>query len=176
VTTKNKTLSTRVLTRLFSKAWLIIDAHDKEDYPSKGPTKKKVGFSTEELSRAFQEFKKILIAKKQAGELSGVERQKNSLAGIVGNVSQSFGGKELYGTAEEKAAHLFYFIVKNHPFADGNKRNGAFAFVWFLNKAGILNTARLSPEALAALTLLVAGSNPKDKELMIGLILLFLKK
>jgi len=78
--------------------------------------------------------------------------------------------------SEEKAAHLLYFMVKNHPFVDGNKRSGALAFVWFLKKARRLNIARLTPEALTALTLLVAESNSKDKERMIGLILLLLKK
>jgi len=65
--------------------------------------------------------------------------------------------------------------VKNHPFIDGNKRSGAFSFVWFLRKAGALR-ASFTPEALTALTLLVAESKPKDKEKMIGLILLLLKK
>jgi prophage maintenance system killer protein len=65
--------------------------------------------------------------------LFGREREKEALAGIVGNVMQSFGGQALYPTIEEKAAHLFYFIIKNHPFADGNKRSGAFSFVWFSN-------------------------------------------
>ncbi|MEF3692142.1 MAG: Fic family protein [Candidatus Moraniibacteriota bacterium] len=77
---------------------------------------------------------------------------------------------------EEKAAHLLYFFVKNHPFVDDNKRSGAFAFVWFLNKSGILHKDKMSPEALTALTLLVAESNPKDKQRIIGLILLLLKK
>ena len=63
-------------------------------------------------------------------------------------------------------------MVKNHPFTDGNKRSGAFAFIWFLKKSLQIN---LSPEALTALTLLVAESNPKDKEKIIGLILLLLK-
>ena len=65
-------------------------------------------------------------------------------------------------------------MVKNHPFADGNKRSGAFSFVWFLKQAGILNPARLSPEALTALTLLVAESEPKEKDKMVGLVLLLL--
>jgi prophage maintenance system killer protein len=65
--------------------------------------------------------------------------------------------------------------VKNHPFVDGNKRSGAFAFIWFLNKSGIFNKNKISPEALTVLTLLVAESNPKDKEKVIGLILLLLK-
>ena len=92
------------------------------------------------------------------------------------NIFQSFGGNDLYPTLEEKAAHLLYFMVKNHPFVDGNKRSGAFAFVWFLQKAEILDLRRLTPEALTALTLLVAESNPKDKDRMIGLILMVLKK
>ena len=87
---------------------------------------------------------------------------------------QSFGGKELYPSIEEKAAHLLYFIVKNHPFVDGNKRTGAYAFVWFLNRANILNKERITPNALTALTLLVAESDPKDKERTVGLIKMIL--
>lgn len=80
----------------------------------------------------------------------------------------------MYPAVEEKAAHLLYFMVKNHPFIDGNKRSGAFAFIWFLRQARILNTARITPEALTALTLLVAESHPKEKDRMIGLVLLLL--
>ena len=84
-------------------------------------------------------------------------------------------GKDVYPSVEEKAAHLLYFIVKNHPFSDGNKRSGAFSFIWFLRKAGLLR-ASLTPEALTALTLLIAESSPKDKEKMVGMVLLLLKK
>ena len=87
---------------------------------------------------------------------------------------QSVFGEDAYPTIEEKAAHLLYFIIKNHPFNDGNKRSGAFAFVWLLQRAGILDISRLSPEALTALALLIAESNPKDKDRMIGLVLLVL--
>lgn len=97
------------------------------------------------------------------------------MGGIVGNVLQSFGKKDIYPTIEEKAAHLFYFMVKNHPFVDGNKRSGAFSFVWFLQKAGVLRTS-FTPEALTALTLLAAESKPKDKGKIIGLVLLLLRK
>lgn len=84
---------------------------------------------------------------------------------------QTFGGSEVYESAEEKAAHLLYFIVKDHPFADGNKRSGAFAFVWLLRQMGILNTQKLTPSALTALTILVAESSPDSKEKIIKLIL-----
>ncbi len=76
---------------------------------------------------------------------------------------QSFSGEELYPSIEEKAAHLLYFIVKNHPFVDGNKRSGAYAFVWFLRYVKVLDLTRITP-ALTAITLLIAESLPKDKE------------
>ena len=89
---------------------------------------------------------------------------------------QSFGGKELYESAEEKAAHLLYFMVKNHPFTDGNKRSGAFAFVWFLKQANILDVSKLTPSALTALTVLVAESEASHKEKITKLILNLIAK
>lgn len=71
----------------------------------------------------------------------------------------------------KNSAHLLYFMVKNHPFIDGNKRSGAFAFVWFLNKNNMLDTSRLTPSALTALTILVASSDPKEKDKVVALIL-----
>ena len=164
------------LIQLFANTWLSLDAYDKSSLPVKGLIKKEVDFTTDELVKALAELKSELVSKKEATELFGSERTKQSLAGTVGNVFQSFGGSDLYATLEEKAAHLFYFIVKNHPFADGNKRSGAFAFVWFLSRSGILEKERLTPSALTALTLLVAESDPKDKERIVGLILLLLRK
>ena len=102
-------------------------------------------------------------------------RSKDTVEGIIGNVFQTAFGKDAYPSAEKKGAHLLYFMIKNHPFTDGNKRSGAFAFVWFLRKAGLLR-ASLTPEALTALTLLIAESNPRDKDKMVGLVLLLLKK
>ncbi|HEU5280888.1 MAG TPA: Fic family protein [Gammaproteobacteria bacterium] len=71
---------------------------------------------------------------------------------------------------------MLYFIVKNHPFVDGNKRSGAYAFIWFLQQAKLLNVTRVSPPALTALTLLIAESSPKDKEKMISLVCSILRK
>ena len=168
--------STLELVKLFADTWFSLNAYDQSILPSNGATKKQVKLTANDLTEVLSELKQILSAKKEATELFGIERQKESVAGIVGNVFQSFGDKDLYPSVEAKAAHILYFMVKNHPFVDGNKRSGAFAFVWFLKKAHRLNIARLTPEALTALTLLVAESNPKDKERMIGLILLLLKK
>ncbi len=162
------------LVNVFASTWFSLDSYDKDKFPQKGTTKKQVVITAEELNQALAEFRQELIKKKQATHIFGQERNKNSIKGIIGNIFQSFGGKQVYPTLEEKAAHLFYFMVKNHPFVDGNKRSGAFAFVWFLRKAGILR-ASFTPEALTALTLLTAESNPKDKDKIIGLIILLLK-
>ena len=163
------------LITLFASTWISLDAYDTSGLPTTGATRKQVTLTAQDLESVLKEFKQELIKRKEASELFGIERQQDSFASIVGNVFQSFGGSDLYLSAEEKAAHLLYFVVKDHPFTDGNKRSGAFAFVWFLKKANILNIARLTPIALTALTLLVAESDPKNKERVIGLILLLLK-
>lgn len=162
------------LVSMFADTWLSLDAYDKDALITKGATKKHVDLAAEKLTESLVQLKMALMEKGEATELFGAERSAGSIAGIVGNVMQSFDGKDLYGSVEEKAAHLLYFIVKDHPFTDGNKRSGAYAFVWFLSYAKILDTNRLTPPALTALTILVAESNPKDKEKMIHLILTLL--
>ena len=114
------------------------------------------------------------MARQEATELFGKQRD-DSFQGILGNVVQSFDGQYLYPTIEEQAANLLYFIIKNHPFADGNKRIGAFLFIWFLEKnqhrfkrSGEL---KINDNALVALALLVAQSDPASKELMVKLII-----
>lgn len=164
------------LVKLFAGTWFSLDAYDKSALPQSGLSKKQVDFTTEELSQALAQLKQDLLKKKEAGELFGQAKKAGSLEGIIGNVFQSAFSQDVYLSVEEKAAHLLYFIVKNHPFTDGNKRSGAFTFVWFLNKAKLLNSAKITPEALTALTLLVAESKPQAKEQMVGLILLLLKK
>jgi death-on-curing family protein len=127
----------------------------------------------DEAIEAIAELKKQLIHKKEAGDLFGNQKDQ-SFQGILGNVVQSFGGEYLYKSIEEQAAHLLYFVIKNHPFSDGNKRIGAFLFIWFLEKnkhrfkkSGEL---KINDNALVALALLVAQSPPNDKEIMIKLI------
>lgn len=163
------------LTKLFASTWFSLDAYDKAELPTQGATRKQVSFTASELGEALATFKTDLSRRHEAGDLFGADRGQGSIAGIVGNVFQALGGRDVYPTVEEKAAHLLYFIVKNHPFVDGNKRSGAFAFVWFLRKAGILDTGKLTPEALTALTLLVAESNPRHKDRLIGLVLQLLR-
>jgi prophage maintenance system killer protein len=126
-----------------------------------------------EARKAIGELRSALIKKKQAGDLFGNEKDE-SFKGILGNIVQTFGGQYLYPSIEEQASHLLYFIIKNHPFSDGNKRIGAFLFVWFLerNKHRLKKSgeAKINDNGLTALALLVAQSDPAQKELMIKLI------
>lgn len=164
------------LIKMFASTWLSLDAYDKSTLPNSGVSKKQTKITAKELTKAIDRLKQKLIERKEATKLFASETQKDAIAGIVGNVFQSAFGKDVYQTLEEKAAHLLYFFVKNHPFIDGNKRSGAFAFVWFLQKERLLRKDKMSPEALTALTLLVAESNPKDKDRIVGLVLQLLKK
>lgn len=159
----------------FSSTWFSLDAYDKDKLVVTGTTKRSIQLTTKELSQALTSFKTELLKKGEATELFGTERNKENLEGIVGNVMQSFGGAAVYSTIEEKAAHLLYFLVKNHPFIDGNKRSGAFAFVWFLKKVRARNANIITPSTLTALTILVAESDPKNKEKMVRLILQLLR-
>jgi len=108
-----------------------------------------------------------------AGGLFGREKDKG-LASALAAVYQTFGGQDLYPSLEEKAAHLLYFVVKNHAFLDGNKRIGALLFLWFLDGNGLLfradGTKRLADNALVALTLLIAESKPAEKDTIAAVI------
>lgn len=162
------------LVQLFADTWFSLDAYDKEVLSPGKVTKKKVKFSSNEFLSALSVLKNELIRKGEASKNFAQERRAGSVEGIIGNVMQSFGGGAVYPTIEAKAAHLLYFIIKNHPFVDGNKRSGAYAFVWFLQKAKVLDTNRLTPSALTALTLLIAESDPTDKEKIVDLVVLLL--
>ena len=115
---------------------------------------------------AIDTFKRDLVQKGEATSLFGIERDK-ALAAILSNIEQTMLCKPLYRTREEKAAHLLYFVVKDHPFTDGNKRIGALLFVLYLTQQGI--SQDFDPRLLTALTLLIAESNPANKDLMISL-------
>lgn len=172
---KPDTESVLELVKVFADTWLSLSAYDQENFVKGKVTKKKISVKAQELLFAIAEFKSQLLKESAATEIFAQERSAGSVEGIIGNVLQSFGGKDLYPNIEDKAAHLLYFMVKNHPFVDGNKRSGAFAFIWFLKRNGVLNLARLTPTALTALTLLIAESNPKEKDKLMALVVMLLK-
>ena len=128
----------------------------------------------EAARRALSQLKAELIARGEASDLFARERE-DGLAAILGNLAQSVFGAPAYPSIESKAAHLLYFIVKNHPFADGNKRSGAFLFVDFLHQNRRLfradGRAVINDTGLAALTLLVAESAPAQKDTLIRLLM-----
>lgn len=103
----------------------------------------------------------------------GVEKQKGQLEGILACINQSAFGEDVYKSLEEKAANLLYFVIKDHPFVDGCKRIGAGLFLLYLSKNAMLSKSKLyiSSGTLAAITLLVAASNPEEKEIMIRVIM-----
>ena len=110
-------------------------------------------------------------------DLFALERDKG-LKAIIGNIYQSFDGKDLYPTTEEKAANFLYLIIKNHTFIDGNKRIAATLFIYFLEYYNLLYINErqvIDNNTLVAITLLIAQSNPKEKEILIDLIMNFLK-
>ena len=109
------------LVRMFADTWMSLDAYDKETLDIKKPTKKKVNITAEKLRKSVEVLKGELIAKGEGTDLFATERTAGALEGIVGNVMQLFGGADVYPGVEEKAAHLLYFIVKNHPFIEIGK-------------------------------------------------------
>lgn len=163
------------LIKEFASTWVSLDAYDKEKLKPIATTKKSITVSGKELTEAIGNLRSKLIQKGEATDIFAQERVYGSIKGIVGNVMQSFGGKPVYESVEEKAAHLLYFMVKNHPFIDGNKRSGAFSFIWFLRKAKAKKFRNISSAILTVLTLLIAESNPKKKDQMTALVTQLLK-
>jgi prophage maintenance system killer protein len=150
----------------YSFALDLLDAYDRQTVaPAKGSRRRVEGITLEEARQTVARLREHY----GAGSLFGQERD-NSLAGALQAVLQTFGKKELYPTLEGKAAHLLYFLVKNHPFVDGNKRVAATLFLWFLRKNSALyrsdGAKRIADNALVAITLLIAESRPEEKDLL----------
>lgn len=155
----------------YSWALNILDDFDHQRLASpKGTKKAKYKLTYEEARTIIEQMKK----KFRDSALVGQEKDK-SFQGSIGAIYQTFDGKDVYPTAEDKAAHLLYFVTKNHSFVDGNKRIAAALFVCFLHKTGLLLTKegnkRIDDNALVALTLMIAASKSSEKDIMIKVIL-----
>ena len=152
----------------YTDTWRLLLEYDEDRLPAaseKGPAS---GVLDHELAiGAIAEFRRDLMERDQASSLFGSPRG-DALAAILGSIEQTMFGEPLYRSREEKAAHLLYFVVKDHPFTDGNKRIGSLLFLLYLKQEEIEH--ELNPQALTALTLLVAESAPAGKDLMIRLI------
>lgn len=155
----------------YSKALDLLDDYDHR-------TLKKIDGNIDERRIKYQECINIInkLRFNEESSLFAVERDKG-LESIIGNIYQSFAGQDIYKSIEEKGANFLYLIVKNHVFADGNKRIAATLFIYFLNYYGILyknNKQVIDNNTLTALTLLIAESNPKEKDVIVDLVMNFL--
>ncbi|HJX31409.1 MAG TPA: RhuM family protein [Thermodesulfobacteriota bacterium] len=155
----------------YSRALGILDDFDHQRLAAPEGTKPtKYKLTYEEARNIIDQMK----LKFKGSALVGQEKDK-SFQSSIGAIYQTFGGKDVYPTVEAKAAHLLYFVTKNHSFVDGNKRIAAALFVCFLQKNGILlrkdGNKRIDDNALVALTLMIAASKPPEKEIMIKVIL-----
>jgi len=158
----------------YSKALSLLEQYDAGTLTKPKGAKAKFVLKYEDCVKIIKNVRVELIGKEGAGSLFGSERS-GMLEGIVRNLYQTFNKKELYNTVEEKAAHLLYLIIKDHPFSDGNKRLAAFLFVYFLNKNNYLHKEngerKINNNALVALALLIAESDPKEKDTMVKIIM-----
>jgi len=153
----------------YARTWRLLQDYDEGalGVPS-GARPARGILGLDEARRALDALAGELRERGEAGELFARDRG-DGLASILGNLEQSMFGEALYKTREERAAHLLYFVIKNHPFSDGNKRSGAFLFLLYLRQEGMRLT--LNEQGLTALTLLIAESDPKAKDLMVRLVM-----
>jgi len=158
----------------YANSWILLQKYDE----GKLAVPRKISRLRRELDlaesrKAYAELKKNLMKSKRATDIFGQERG-HAFEAIIGNLNQSFGGKKLYPNIEQKAAHLLYFVIKDHPFIDGNKRIASFLFILFLSQNNALlgknGERKINDNTLVALALLVAESAPKEKDVMIALI------
>lgn len=159
----------------YAKSWLLLKEYDEERLAV--PERRKparIALDYPRARAAIDALKARLMERGEATPLFGQQRNEQ-LAGILGSIEQTFDGQPLYPSIEEKAAHLLYFVIKDHPFADGNKRIGSFLFILFLRENGYLEDTtgqvKINDNALVALALLIAESEPHNKELMIRLVM-----
>ena len=172
--TENALDSKQVLTVIekYSEALELLDSYDHQNM-----TRPKGNTATYELT--YEECREV-IANMRFGDESDLfgKEKDDSFKGSIGNIYQSFGGRDVYPTLEEKAAHLLYFVTKNHSFFDGNKRIAATMFLYFLDKNGVLfpnGKKVIDDHTLVALTIMIAESKPEEMEMMITVIMNCLK-
>ena len=153
----------------YARAWrLLLDYDEGKLSVPAGAQPARGVLRLEEARRALDALAGELSQRGEASELFARDRG-DGLAAILGNIEQTMFGDPLYKTREERAAHLLYFVIKNRPFSDGNKRSGAFLFLLYLRQEGMRLT--LDENGITALTLLLAESDPKAKELMVRLVM-----
>ena len=160
----------------YTRAWKLLLEYDEgrlAETPGR-PVRPAAGLSLDDARTVIARLRESLAGRDEATDLFGAERS-DQLHGILGAIDQTFGGEPLYPTVQARGAHLLYFVIKDHPFSDGNKRIGTLLFLEYLRRNGMLTRPdgrpRFADNAVVALALLVAESEPAQKDLMIRLIL-----
>lgn len=163
----------RVITD-YAHSWVMMHKYDEGEVKIAGKTKPKYSLSYDEALGYVQELSRNLHSQNAAAKFVGMERDDHGLERIIGSINQTYDGKDVYKTVEEKAAHLLYFVIKDHPLVDGNKRSGSLLFIHYLAENGLLfretGERTINDNTIVALALLISQSHPHDKEIMIHLI------
>ncbi len=158
----------------YTESFLLLNQYDSGRLSEYGSEDITYIIEYSEAKVAITELKNTLKKQNEANEIFWNEKDE-SFIGILSSIIATFDGRYLYSTIEEQAAHLLYFIIKDHPFTDGNKRIGAFLFIWFLekNKHRLKKNGevKINDTGLTTLALLIAQSDPKEKDMMIRLII-----
>ncbi len=158
----------------YTKSWVLLNKYDKDELETSNETSEISSLDYGEVKKAIKELKAQLMNRGEAGDIFGNEI-RSSLEGILNTINQTFDGKDLYKSIEEKAAHLLYFVIKDHPFSDGNKRIGSLIFLIYLNKNKYLYKSngenKINDNALVTLALLIAQSDPAEKESLVALVM-----
>ena len=180
-----QTLDSKVLTSVESKgilrvitdyahSWVMMHKYDEGQIKIVGKTKPKYVLNYDEAIGYVRQLSQTLHAQDFAARFVGMERNDHGLDRIIGSINQTYDGQELYKSVEEKAAHLLYFVIKDHPLIDGNKRSGSLLFIHYLAMNGLLfretGERTINDNTIVALALLISQSQPGDKEIMIHLI------
>jgi prophage maintenance system killer protein len=163
----DQTLVVLGLIERYARSWQLLLQYDEKKLPPAPaePSKRMARITDREATNLIHRFKQSLARKGQATDLFGRERA-DGLSSILANLDQTWGGTPVYPNIESRAAHLIYFVIKNHPFYDGNKRIGSLLFLRYLEKN---RHPLLDENTLVALTLLIAESDPRQKEIVIRL-------
>jgi prophage maintenance system killer protein len=158
----------------YARSWSLLQSYDEQSLTTLLDKQANMqALALDDVLAAIGQLKQTLIAKGEATELFGNVRG-DGLASAIGTIEQGFGDEWFYPNVASRAAHLLYFVIKNHPLADGNKRSGSFLFLWYLrlNQSLLAKPVEqlINDNTLVALALLVAESLPEQKELMVRLI------
>ncbi len=158
----------------YARSWSLLQGYDEQSLGELNSKQSAMrALNLDEALSAIHELKQVLIAKGEATELFG-QLRGNGLESAIATIEQGFGDELFYPNVASRAAHLLYFVIKNHPLADGNKRSGSFLFLWYLRRNQHLLAKPverlINDNTLVALALLVAESEPAQKSLMIRLI------